>query len=156
MNDAFPSSGRLLGIDFGTVRVGIAVCDENQSIASPLEVYLRRNEKLDRQFFVQLASQTGAVGIVVGLPIHMSGDESQKSLEARAYGDWLNEVTQLPVTWIDERYSTAFAKEKLKSAGNLSAKKRKARIDKIAAQAILASYLETGHHRDHQPRAVDD
>ncbi len=137
-----PTTGRLLGIDFGTVRVGVAICDESQSIASPHETYNRRNEKLDADYFVKLVDETHAVGFVVGLPLHMSGDESQKSQEARQFGDWINQVTGLPVDWIDERYSTAFAKEKL-AASNLSAKQRKSRLDKIAAQAILATYLDS-------------
>ena len=152
----FPSTGRLLGIDFGTVRVGIAICDEGRSIASPYEVYNRRNERLDQEYFAKLVDETGAVGFVVGLPLHMSGDESQKSAEAREYGIWLSNITSLPVDWIDERYSTAMAREML-NASNLSGKQRKARLDKIAAQAILMSYLES--NRDNavdDPRSIDD
>lgn len=137
----FPIRGRLLGIDYGTVRVGIAICDENRLIASPLETYTRRNDKLDAVYYQSLVNRELVVGLVVGLPIHMSGDASSKSREARSYGNWLAEVTGLPVDWIDERYSTALAREIL-SAGNLTAKQRKARLDKIAAQSILASYLE--------------
>ena len=154
MNDSFPRIGRLLGIDFGTVRIGIAICDENQSIASPLEVYTRRNEKLDAEFFIKLVNETGASGWVIGLPIHMSGDESEKSSEAREFGQWLQSVTELPVAWIDERYSTAMAREIL-NAGNLSAKQRKARLDKIAAQAILASYLESDRDTE-STDSIDD
>lgn len=140
--EAIPTSGRLLGIDFGTVRVGIAICDENQSIASPLETYNRRNETLDGKYLKHLVGENNIVGIIVGLPLHMSGDESAKSSEAREYGLWLQETTGVPVGWIDERYSTAFAREML-SGSNLSAKKRKARLDKVAAQAILMAYLES-------------
>ena len=141
-NNLLPAQGRLLGFDYGTVRVGIAWCDEGQKIASPYETYTRRNEELDQQFFVKLASDTGAVGLVVGLPVHMSGDESQKSMEARAFGNWLGEITQLPVTWVDERYSTAFARELLRSQ-NLTGKKAKGKLDKVAAQSILTVYLES-------------
>ena len=137
-----PRAGRLLGIDYGTVRIGIAICDEGQAIASPYENYNRRNEKLDEQYFIKLIDETNAVGIVVGLPLHMSGDESEKSGEARAFGKWLAAVSGLPVSWIDERFSTAFARELL-SAGNFSAKQKKARLDKVAAQAILATYLDS-------------
>jgi len=149
-----PETGRLLGIDFGTVRVGVAICDERQQIASPYETYTRQNEKLDEKYFVSLVAETNVVGIVVGLPLHMSGDESQKSAEARAFGDWLNQTTGLPVDWIDERYSTAFAREML-AAGNLTAKQRKARLDKIAAQAILAAYLESDRQKKARNQSVD-
>ncbi len=147
-----PLRGRLLGIDYGTVRVGIAICDENQSIASPLETYTRRNDKLDAGYFQSLVKRERVVGLVVGLPLHMSGDESSKSLEARSYGNWLADVTSLPIVWIDERYSTALAHEIL-SAGNLTAKQRKVRLDKIAAQSILASFLE--YETKTESRAAD-
>ena len=140
-NNKLPMEGRLAGIDFGTVRVGIAICDETQSIASPLENYNRKTNAKDAIYFQQLVETYSLVGFVVGLPLHMSGDESQKSLEARAFGNWLADLTSLPVTWVDERYSTRFARDLLRSA-NLSPKKQKERIDKIAAQTILMSYLE--------------
>ena len=155
MSAAIPQTGRLLGIDFGTVRVGVAVCDEGQSIASPLDVYTRRNEKLDGESFIKLAHEIGAVGIVVGLPIHMSGDDSENSAEAREYGQWLESVMNLPVDWIDERFSTARARELLNSS-NLSAKQRKARLDKIAAQAILMSYLESNRQQTERSESIDD
>ncbi|MEM7781748.1 MAG: Holliday junction resolvase RuvX [Planctomycetota bacterium] len=137
----FPSQGRLAGVDFGTVRIGIAVTDPQQQIASPLEVYRRRNEKLDSQFFVDLVGQERVVGFVVGLPIHMSGDSSQKSKEAVEFGKWIQRVTNRPVKWVDERFSTAMAREILNQSG-LSGKKKKARLDQIAAQVLLSTFLE--------------
>lgn len=136
------SKGRLAGIDYGTVRIGVAISDPNQTIASPLEVYTRRNLDLDAKYFKELARIEELVGFVVGLPVHMSGDESQKSKEAVAFGVWLFECTSVPVTWIDERYSTAMARELLNQS-NLSGKKRKAQLDKLAAQILLTAYLES-------------
>lgn len=140
--DPLPSSGRLAGIDFGTVRIGVAISDPGQSIASPLEVYQRRNEKLDSQYFSDLVAAERIVGFVIGLPVHMSGDASQKSKQAVVFGKWLREQTSLPVTWIDERYTTAMAREMLNQS-HLSGKKRKAQLDKLAAQIILTAFLET-------------
>lgn len=137
-----PVSGRLAGIDYGTVRIGVAISDPSQTIASPLEVYPRRNEKLDRQYFVELVQREEIVGFVVGLPVHMSGDASEKSREAVVFGKWLNELSDIPVTWIDERYTTAMARDVL-SQSNLSGKKRKAQLDKLAAQILLSAFLET-------------
>ncbi len=150
----FPKRGRLIGIDFGTVRVGVAICDENQSISSPLETYQRRNEKLDGQYFVKLVADSAVVGFVVGLPLHMSGDESAKSIEAREFGQWLSKTTRVPVRWVDERYSTAFAREMLRES-KLSAKKKKSRVDKLAAQAILMAYLES-KKKGAADKALDD
>ena len=105
----FPSSGRLAGIDYGAVRVGIAVTDAQRIVASPFQVYRRVNLPTDRQFFCELVEQEELVGLVVGLPVHASGAESQKSTEARDYGRWLAETTGLPVRFFDERYSSQSA-----------------------------------------------
>lgn len=139
---SLPTSGRLVGIDFGTVRIGIAVSDAQQSLASPLETYARRNEKLDAEYFIKLVADESVVGFVIGLPVHMSGDESEKSKEAREFGTWLAAQTGVPIDWIDERYTTSFARATLSQSG-LSGKKRKAMLDKIAAQAILSTFLES-------------
>ena len=135
--------GRLAGIDYGTVRIGVAISDPSQTIASPLEVYTRQNVDLDAKYFKELARSEELVGFVVGLPVHMSGDESEKSKEAVTFGVWLFELTNVPVTWIDERYSTAMAREMLNQS-NLSGKKRKAQLDKLAAQILLSTYLDSG------------
>lgn len=137
-----PTRGRLAGIDFGTVRIGIAVCDQEQIIASPLETYRCRSPRQDADYFKELVRRENLCGFVLGLPVHMSGDESQKSQEARRFGAWLAEQTELPVDWMDERYTTALAREFLSQSG-LSGKARKARLDKIAAQIILSAYLES-------------
>ncbi len=140
--DSLPFEGRLAGIDFGTRRVGIAVCDASQQLASPLDVYQRRNETEDAAYFQQLVSDQTLVGLVVGLPVHVSGEESQKSHQARLFGNWLSQLSGLPVAYHDERYSTAQAEEVLEAA-SLTSKQRKQRIDKVAAQFILSAYLES-------------
>ena len=140
-SDAIPETGRVIGIDFGTARIGVAVSDPGQSIASPLEIRQVQNSDSDGKYFQQLAKAERAVGFVIGLPVHMSGDESKKSREAVAFGQWLRETTQLPVTFNDERYSTVMAKEICQELG-LKGPKRKAHLDKIAAQVILSSWLE--------------
>ncbi len=133
--------GRLLGVDFGTVRVGLAVCDAERIIASPLTVYERRNPALDAEYFRKLVQAEQIVGLVVGLPVHMSGDEGEKAKEARAFGDWLAEVTKLPVVYWDERFTTKAAESHLREAG-LTHQRRKERRDKVAAQIVLQAYLD--------------
>lgn len=159
VGENFPSGGRLAGIDYGTVRVGVAITDEGQRIASPLEVYTRRSEKLDRQYFRDLVSLERVAGFVVGLPVHLSGDASEKSREAVKFGKWLWETTSVPVTWFDERFTTALAREMLNQS-NLSGKKRKAFLDKMAAQILLSTYLESASRdfgQDRQgPTSIDD
>lgn len=154
-----PDSGRLIGIDYGTVRIGIAVCDPGQKYASPLEVYNRRNLRLDAKYFEALVHQENPTGFVVGLPLHTSGQESEKSAEARRFAQWLEELTQRPVMMFDERFTTAIARDYL-SESKLSGKKRKERLDKIAAQILLASYLESPtnavHWKTISQDALDD
>lgn len=139
--NVLPSIGRLAGIDFGTVRIGIAVSDHDQVIASPLETYQCRGAEPDSAFFKKLVTRESLCGFVLGLPVHMSGDESQKSQQARAFGSWLSNQTGLPIGWMDERFTTALARELMSKSG-LSGKARKAKLDKIAAQLILSAYLE--------------
>ena len=142
MSSDFPQQGRLAGVDFGTVRIGIAISDPQRILASPFENYTRRNLDRDAAYFRQLVDDERVVGWIVGLPVHASGDESQKSLEARAFGKWLGEVTQRPVRYYDERYTTQQA-ETLMGESKLTKKKRKKRRDMIAAQLVLAGYLES-------------
>jgi putative Holliday junction resolvase len=133
-----------LGVDFGTVRLGLAVCDSDRIIASPLATYRRRDAKADAEFFRALVKTEDIGGLVVGLPLHMSGDEGGKAAEARAFGQWLGDVTGLPVVYWDERYTSAAAADHLRAAG-LSLEKRKERLDRVAAQIFLQAYLDAGH-----------
>ncbi|MEO2034261.1 MAG: Holliday junction resolvase RuvX, partial [Planctomycetaceae bacterium] len=141
-NDAsIPRRGRLLGIDYGTVRVGVSVSDQFQKLASPLHNYERVSRTADQQFFQKLAKEYEVVGFVVGLPLHMNGDESTKSQEARRYGRWLKSISQRPVTFQDERLSSAQAENLLRTA-DFTHRQRTERIDKLAAQIVLQTWLD--------------
>lgn len=133
--------GRIAGIDYGTVRIGVAVCDSRQTLASPLDNYQRRGIQADADYFRRLVAEERLTRFVVGLPVHVSGDESQKSREARDFGAWLNSVTGVPVEFFDERYTSVEAEQYLQGAG-LTKKRRKARLDMLAAQILLSAYLE--------------
>jgi putative Holliday junction resolvase len=145
-------TSRIAGIDYGTLRVGIAIADLETMIASPLETYHRRSEPLDRDYFVRLAKDERLARFVVGLPVHLDGRESEKSREARQFGAWLHVATGVEVEFFDERFTTHEAEVYL-SGAQLSKKKRKARLDKLAAQIMLTGYLE--HLRNRQQRASD-
>lgn len=137
-----PLSGVLLGIDYGTRRVGVAVSDRDQRFSSPLHNHDRHGVQVDERFFRKVVEEYRPVGLVVGLPIHLSGDESEKSREARKFAEWLGTVTGLPYTFQDERF-TSFQAEKLLLAAELSKKKRKERMDKLAAQILLQTFLDS-------------
>lgn len=134
---------RLLGVDYGSVRIGLAVSDAERRLASPLVVYERQSRERDAEYFHALAEAEEIGAIVVGLPVHCDGREGQKAAEARAFGTWLAEMTGLPVRFWDERFSTVEAEAALWQAG-LTHKKRKARRDRVAAQILLQAYLDAG------------
>jgi putative holliday junction resolvase len=137
-----PRRGRLLGLDYGTRRVGLSISDEEQRLAVPLETYSRRKPDDDALHLVAVVGDYRIVGLVIGLPLHMGGEEGQKAAEARRFGAWAGGAAGLPIAFWDERLSTAQADEHL-AAANLRPNKRKLLRDKIAAQIMLQSYLES-------------
>lgn len=151
---AWPAQGRVAGVDYGSVRIGVAVSDPDRRLASPLENYTRRNPRLDADFFRRLAAEERIVGWVVGLPVHGHGGESVKSQEARRFGGWLAGITGLPVVYFDERYTSVLADELLGQA-RLTQKQRVQRRDKLAAQILLTCYLEAPDRADSPPEALD-
>jgi putative holliday junction resolvase len=148
INQLFLHSGdsqmtRILGVDFGTRRVGIALSDPGRTMAFPVEVYEPRGPEPDARYYRELVRENEIDRIIVGLPLHTSGRESDLASRARRFGDWLATVTDRPVVFFDERYSTVEAEQSLLAAG-LSRKKRQARRDKLAAQIMLQGYLDAG------------
>src|SRR5207237_10259394 len=94
---------RLLGIDYGSVRIGLAISDPDRKIASPLVTYTRRGRAQDADYLGKLVAEEDIGQIILGLPIHLSGHESQPSDHARAFGKWLAELTGLTVSSEVER-----------------------------------------------------
>ena len=141
-----PSVGALLGIDYGSKRLGFAVCDRDQTIASPVENYQRQTSIVDAKAILRLVADYSIVGLVVGLPVHMSGDEGTQAVEARRFGEWAAMETGLPLQFWDERFSSHAADVAL-FQGAVTKKKQKARRDMLAARAILQSFLDTGDRR---------
>jgi len=147
-------SGRVIGIDYGTVRIGIAISDPDRILSSPYETYTRKNEKADADYFRRLVQEERVVQFVVGLPVHLSGDASEKSKESIAFAGWLSEQTGIPVDFVDERFTSVEAEQHLRGA-KLTNKKRKDRRDKIAAQILLATYLESGPTRPEKIAGIE-
>ena len=141
MSDIPP--GRVVGVDFGTVRIGLAISDAGRRIASPLETYTRRNAASDAERFRRLVAEERVTLFVVGLPVHGDGRESASSVRAVEFGRWLTETTGIPVDFLDERYTTRQA-ENLLIEGHVPRAKRRERLDRLAAQILLSAYLERG------------
>jgi putative Holliday junction resolvase len=142
-------------VDFGTVRVGLAISDPDRKIAFPLATYQRRDEKGDATHFRALVDEQEVNGLVVGLPLHLNGRVGEKAREARAFGSWLAVTTGLPVVFWDERFTTVEAESHLWNAG-LTHKKRKERRDRVAAQLLLQSYIEAGCPPEQPPAPLED
>jgi len=148
--------GRVAGIDYGRKRIGIAICDAERIIASPLPFHAPGDEAAETAFFRKLVADEEVVGFVVGLPVHADGSDSRMSVEVERFGAWLAAATALPVAFHDERYTSVEAAGKLAGLG-LSRGKKKARTDSIAAQILLTAWMEstTGGADAARPGALD-
>lgn len=145
---------RVLGIDPGKVRLGLAVSDPGRAIASPLATYTRRDPAQDGRYLKKIVEDEAVGLIVVGLPVHMSGAEGTQAKLARAFGAWLHELTGVSVVYHDERYTSADAESALWDAG-LTHKQRKARRDRVAATILLQAYLDAGCPTDALPPPLE-
>ncbi len=131
---------RVLGIDFGEKRLGLALSDESHTLASPLMVYERRDLAQDIEFLKELIARYGITEIVLGLPLRMNGSVGEKAQHVLEFKRLLEEHLKLPVSTFDERLTTAEAERVLLQA-DLSRRKRKQKRDALAAVLILQGYL---------------
>ncbi|MFM8284215.1 MAG: Holliday junction resolvase RuvX [Planctomycetaceae bacterium] len=150
-----PPAGRVAAIDYGTRRVGIAICDAARIIASPHGVHRpSSDERIEGEFYRRFVRTEEVVGFVVGLPIHADGNASRMSSEVRRFAAWLTATTGLPVAFQDERYTSVEAAGMLARTG-MSRGRRKSRTDAVAAQIILTAWLESADEGRPQPGALD-
>ncbi len=135
--------GRILGVDLGTRRIGLAVSDPSGVIASPLRVLERSGDlDADRAAILAAAREQDAERIVVGLPTELSGRSGPAAKAARAEVEALRAAApDLPVVLVDERLTTVIAQRALVQAG-VRRKDRRRKVDKVAAAVILQSFLD--------------
>ena len=133
--------GRILGIDYGTRRVGIAISDPTAMLATPLSVETVRSMEETVAVVTRIAREREIVRIVVGMPINMNGTMGAMALEAERFVELLRTASGLPVDVTDERLSTSLVERVLLDA-DLSRGRRKEVRDKLAAQVILQGYLD--------------
>jgi putative Holliday junction resolvase len=132
---------RLLGLDPGAKRIGVALSDVNRQIASPFATLARAKMKQNAAEISAIAAKEGVGGLIIGLPLD---DEQKLGPRAQAARDWahgISAATGLPVAMVDESYTTAETHERLIEAG-VSRARRDEIIDKLAAQAILQKALD--------------
>jgi putative holliday junction resolvase len=134
-------SGRVLALDVGKKRIGLAITDALGISAQGLPTYQRTRIRDDLSFLAQLAQEKEVVLILVGKPLHMSGRESRQSMYTAEFAERLQGVTGLPITFWDERLTTVEA-ERILREGNASIEQRKKSVDRLAAVLLLESYLD--------------
>jgi putative Holliday junction resolvase len=140
---------RILGIDYGTRRLGLALSDPSATIAQPLPTLTRRaGKRAPVQALADLVQQQDVSEIVIGLPLSLSGDETEWTAEVREFGAKLAQRTSVPVSYLDERMTSVLAEKTVRSLGlKRSEREQKDRVDAAAALLILQAYL------DRRPRA---
>ncbi len=133
---------RFLGLDVGNRRIGVAVSDELGLTVQPvMTLERRRNQREDLRSLARLARKFGVVGIVVGNPVHMSGEVSPQAEKVQSFASELGELSGLPIHLWDERLTSHVAHQVLYEAGHRRQDHRKL-VDQVAATLILQSFLE--------------
>jgi putative Holliday junction resolvase len=144
---AAPRRGRVLGVDVGTVRVGLALSDPTGTLASPLETLRRAKNKADLDRLAALVVEHEVAEVVVGEPVHLSGASGASAQDASNYAQELaDRIPDVPVILIDERLSTVTAASHLREGG-IDSRKQRPVIDQAAAVVILQQFLDSGRPR---------
>jgi putative Holliday junction resolvase len=140
MMDATPA-GRILGLDYGNRRIGMAVSDPLGLTAQPLPAIARTGDRKDIAEIGRRAAEIGATSVVLGLPLLMNGDEGPAAVRAREFGARIEEEISLPVTMWDERMTTVQSERHLIDSG-VRREKRKGLRDSLSAMFLLQSVLD--------------
>ena len=146
-----PREGRVLALDFGKKRIGLAVSDELGVTAQGIETLHRTRVRDDLDALARLVQDYRVALILVGLPLHMSGDESRQAEYTREFSERLHHRTGIPVHFWDERWTSRQAERVLRDSG-IGIDKRAAALDRLSAVILLESYLDSLHQN---PEAVD-
>lgn len=143
---ASPPAPRYLALDVGSKRIGVAVSDELGLTAQPvMTLERRRSTREDLRSLARLARRYAVAGVVVGNPLHLSGDESPRAVRTQAFAAELGTLTGLPIHLWDERLTSREAHQILYEAGH-SRQDHLQVVDQVAATLILQSFLD--EHRD--------
>ncbi len=137
-----PAGHGLLGLDLGRRRIGLAASDRGLMVATPLETLTRRKFRQDAAHYRQVMAARHLGGIVLGWPVEMDGTEGPACQAVREYARLLVEALAVPVTFWDERLSTAAVERMLVQEADLSRARRAAVVDRAAAAYILQGLLD--------------
>lgn len=141
INEIKEGSGRIIGVDFGEVRTGVAISDAGRFLASGIGYVKVGGLHKTAEKIAEIAKEQGAAAVVVGCPVNMNGTEGPRAERCRDFARELSELSALPVTMIDERMTTMAASRFLNETDTRGAK-RKTVIDTLSAQIILQNFLD--------------
>ena len=142
MDESTLRNGRILALDLGKRRIGLAISDELGITAQGLDTLLRTNLREDLAHLGNLITEKNAGLILMGNPIHMSGREGRQAEYTRDFAERLKEKTGLPLVYWDERLTSVEAGRVLRDSG-ISIEKRARAVDRLSAVILLASYLDS-------------
>ena len=141
---------KIMAVDYGDARTGIAICDRTEFLASPVEQIEEKSMIKVAQKIIELSKKLEAGMIVIGLPKNMDGTEGGRATKTRKLGKLVSDGVEIPVDFWDERRTTVTAAAQLDEAGTFG-KKRKAKLDAVSAAVILDSFLAwRKNHPDQQ------
>lgn len=133
---------RVLGIDYGDRKIGLAVSDQLEITAQPLSIYRRKTEKEDAAYFKGVVSEYEIKEVIIGLPLRMDGSSGTRAEKTREFARWLGQVLNLPIHFWDERLTTKQA-TKVLSRQKIPPRAKKELEDQVSAVIILSTYLES-------------
>ncbi|OOY15446.1 Holliday junction resolvase RuvX [Thioclava sp. DLFJ4-1] len=139
--EAIPRMGGVAGLDLGTKTIGIAVSDGLRSVATPLSTIKRKKFGVDAEALLKIVAERELKGLILGLPKNMDGTEGARCQSTRAFARNLSRLTDLPISYWDERLSTVAAERAMLEA-DMSRAKRAEAIDHVAASFILQGALD--------------
>lgn len=133
---------RVMGLDYGDVRIGIALSDVTRFLASGFENYTRVSLEKDCQHIAEIISSNNVKLVVLGLPLNMDGSEGVRVEKTKEFAEELKKYTSVEIDFLDERLTSVSA-EKILISADVSRKKRKQVLDKLSATIILQDYLDS-------------
>lgn len=142
MSSSFP--GRIMALDLGSKRIGVAICDPTRTIAKSYGVIKRKSRAEDYARYTQIMTEQGITLLLVGLPTTADGGDSKTAVWIRDYMAEFSQQCDIPIQFWDESFTTVQAESSLRQRGKRG-KKARAQVDAVAAAFILQNYLEAHH-----------
>ena len=132
---------KLMGLDVGQKKIGVAFASSDTLIATPFKTFIRKNNAFDLKMLSDLSNEFAADGIVIGLPLEANGEEGVAAKKIRSFSEKLSAALKLPITFEDERFTTIIAQDMLRNM-DMSRKVRDNIDDQVSAQLILDGFIK--------------